>query len=324
MTHSLQIRTLREGHCEAEHAVSAVLVDHSGAVLDRVGPPMITTWRSGAKPFQLEVSLDALIARERAQLGPEDLAIGAASHSGEAPHTARVQRLLTELSLTSEALYCGAHAPVHTESAYALVRAGHAFSPLHNNCSGKHTLMAAATRAMGCPEDYRPSDHALQRRIAESIADHAHERLTARVTDGCGVPCMVLSIDAMARCFAALSHAMTTSPESTLGTIGLAMVAHPWWVSGTGRSDYALAQHAREPLIAKVGAEGLLCIAAPSRGLAMVLKVHSGHDDARMAAMDALASRWLGELIDPQAFEPFCTVRNVIGATVGTREARFV
>ena len=50
----LTILRTRGAALESEHPISAVLCDPTGQVQQRIGEPMVTTWRSAAKPFQLE------------------------------------------------------------------------------------------------------------------------------------------------------------------------------------------------------------------------------------------------------------------------------
>jgi L-asparaginase II len=312
---TLSVQHRRGGYTEGEHPVSAVLVDAVGAVLARCGAPVVTTWRSGAKPFQLVGSLDALGDPEGESFAPEDLAVGAASHSGQPLHTERVGALLGRRGLDPGALRCGAHAPAHKPSEHALARAGEPFTALHNNCSGKHAFMALAARHGSWDPDYRPAEHPLQRHLRAVVDDHTGGLVQATVTDGCGVPCFVLPLEGMAQAYARLASARA----GALGRVRGAMASHPELVSGAGRSDLALVRGAREALVSKVGAEGLWCLAVPSRGLGLALKVRSGHEDARMAAARAVLSRWLPGLVTEDAFEDFCIVRNVAGAVVGER-----
>jgi L-asparaginase II len=144
----LRIEQTRAGHVETVHPISAVAFDGERAVWS-VGPPIETFWRSSCKPLQLLVSLRELAPDVVRALAPEDLAIGAASHSGQPVHVARVSALLERFTLVQEGLRCGAHAPTHDGARSALIAAGAAPSNLHNNCSGKHTYMLAATTARG-------------------------------------------------------------------------------------------------------------------------------------------------------------------------------
>ncbi len=312
MSH-LVIEQRRGERTEAIHPVAAVLFG-GGRIVEKIGSDVETTWRSAAKPFQLETSLSFLAADLRAALAPEDLAIGSASHSGEPGHVARVEGLLGRFGLGVEHLFCGAHAPGYEPAADELVRQGLKPTVLHNNCSGKHAFMAGAARAQGWPADYREYGHPLQKAIRTKITDRGGVAPGA-VIDGCGVPCWVLPLSAMAR---AWSH---VGVDDDLRAIGEAMRTHPWETSGTGRPEVLLMQSATRPLVCKVGAEGLMCGALPEDGLGFAIKVHSGNADARAVATWALLDRWAPGSVVVSDAAPWAVLRNVIGREVGDRRA---
>jgi L-asparaginase II len=339
---------------EAIHEVAAALCDDAGTLLRAFGPfEPVTTWRSAAKPFQLAASLDALGAvagplagaaasragalavatPDRITFTDADLALGAASHSGQPGHVDGVNALLTCFGLLETCLRCGAHSPVHVASADALVRTSALPSPIHNNCSGKHTFMLAAATALGDdPDRYLDPESRVQRAIRARIGSLTGADVRT-VTDGCGAPCFVLSLSAMARAYARLAAATADAtpegdfdssearprPTSLLGAIGRAMNREAWWMSGDGRLDLALVQAASEPVISKVGAAGVLCVALPGRRLGLALKVLSGSDAAR-----PVAARFLLDVVAPGLLRPSCleedhVVRNVAGRVVGQR-----
>ncbi len=320
---ALSVAQLRGGRFEAEHPISAVLTDASGRVLEAVGPELTTTWRSAAKPFQLEVSLGLLPPATRDALGERELALGAASHSAEPAHLERVAAILRQVGCDEGGLYCGAHLPLHAPAAHALLRAGEAASPRHNNCSGKHAFMAGASRAQGWSEDYRGLFHPLQQRIRARVAELAGA-VPEAVVDGCGVPCWVLPLSGMARAWAGLASAMAAGESTGLGRIGWAMQRNPWFVSGTDRADGALMAAAKAPLLCKVGAEGLMCGALPGDGVGFAVKVHSGHGEVRDLAAAAVLDRWFPGLVPFACAAPWGVVRNVVGDPVGTRVSAWV
>jgi L-asparaginase II len=305
---------------EATHAIDVVVCDKEGRVVARVGDDMLTTFRSAAKPFQLEASLAALPDGLRALLTPEDLALGAASHHAEAVHVAHVESLLARLGRRVEHLYCGAHAPAHGPSAEALFARGQRPSALHNNCSGKHSFMAAAASALGAAEDYRPAEHVLQQRILAGLQARLGGAIAGTVTDGCGIPCFVLPLSAMARSYAQIAVAMATDTAG-LGEIGRAMRAHPLLMSGSQAFDGWLAEHLGA--VAKVGAGGLLCIALPEQGLGVAIKARTGSDVARPAATVAVLEKFFPGLLKSEVPARFTKISNVAGAEVGGYEAHF-
>jgi L-asparaginase II len=292
---------------------ASVAVVQGGAAVALRGDDRVTTFRSAAKPFQLAVSLEAL---GDPSLDDEDLAVGAASHSAEPVHVARVEALLRRFGLDASGLRCGAHAPSHTPSAEAVIRAGGAYTALHNNCSGKHTFMLAACAHQGWDPEYLPPEHPYQQRVFAAVSDWmAHVPYT--VTDGCGVPTFVQPLSAAARGWWQVARAMATEPTGRLGRIGHAMAKHPALTSGTGRLDLDVVRAAREPMAVKVGAGGLFCVALPARDLGIAVKVHGGV----MEALPALIA-WALETYAPEAWRApddweLLKVRSVAGREVG-------
>lgn len=317
----MHVLQLRDGLLETRHEVSAVAVH-----LDQpqptwhTGPPAWSTWRSAAKPLQLWASLEAL--GDPPELSPADLAIGASSHSGQDLHLAAVRRVLQRFDLDEGLLQCGAEPPVHRATAAALVRAGRAPLPIHNDCSGKHAFMLAACRARGWSErGYLAADHPLHQRIAALARAWCGEP-PALATDGCGVPTLWLSLAGMARAWARLAAAMAEPAlDPRLHRIGQAMAAHPELTSGEDRLDLALARRATGPFVGKIGARGVFCIALPHQRTGVAVKVADGDEDALAVAVPAILERTAPGCLAPDPTWPAATLRNVAGRPVGSRLA---
>lgn len=299
---------------EARHPVHACASGPDGALLWQVGDDLLSTLRSAAKPFQLETALGLLPEALRVNSGGQDLALGSASHHGEAEHIIQLTRLMSELGCHRNQLFCGAHEPSSLESARALWASGQRPDVLHNNCAGKHMFMAAACAAQGYTPDYRPRDHPLQRAIASLLEQHTGCAPIDSVVDGCGVPCFVLPLSAMARAYSRLASAVASADGSPLSRIGQALQRHPFLMSGSNAFDGWLIEQA--PLVAKVGALGLLCIAIPAQGIGIAIKLESGAEQARPVAAHALLTHHHPGLL-PALPERFYAVENVVGARVG-------
>jgi L-asparaginase II len=308
-SHSLTVvECTRGGRRESVHPFSAVMVD-GGEVRWSTGPDLGTYWRSASKPFQLTTALECL-GTSADDLPEEAIAIGAASHSAQPEHVALVEKLLRRFGLDEGQLQCGAHPPMHEATAKALATA----TPIHNNCSGKHTFMLAACKAMEWPLDYRPLTHPLQ------VRNHARlnelgRRVHEVAIDGCSVPTFFAPLSAMARAWSALAEAIE-QPNSTLGRVGRAMHRQPFFVSGTDRLDLTVTTRASEVLAVKIGAEGLFCIARPTRKQGVAVKVHSGNPDVLAVAVKHVLSE-LGVTLSGDW--GWSVVKNVRGVDVGER-----
>lgn len=325
----MEILQRRGAQLETRHRVSAAAIVDNRVVWS-TGLAGSSPWRSAAKPFQLWCSLEAL---GDPQLSAVETALGASSHAGQPAHVEALRALQRRLGVREADLRCGAEPPLHRGSWEALLRAGQEPLDIHNDCSGKHSYFLAASAAKGWDGDYRDPDHPLQRRIATFAAERAGEAIGLSV-DGCGVPVICLSIEGMARAWSWLGERMAAVGDPWTGQprpaspgdqraarIGWAMLHNPWWTSGDGRLDLEIARGAREPLVGKIGAGGVFCLALPQRGLGLAVKAWSGDDDALgVAVREALNAVAPGSWEAPADWErPI--LRNVVGRVVGDRVA---
>jgi L-asparaginase II len=246
--------------------------------------------RSSAKPLQ------ALpLARAREDLGSEELAVACASHLAGPKQLAAVERLLALGGFSEDDLECGFE--------------GEPPSRLKHNCSGKHAGMLAVCRAHGWPHrGYIRADHPMQRLLLAEVAGAAElrEDQVGTGVDGCGVLSFALPLDRMALAFARLAELDGGAAVVTV------MRAHPDFIRGPGAPDTVLME-TLPGWIAKGGAEGLMCAAAPDDGLGVVLKAEDGAGRAVRPALAGFLRRLGYEL--PQL--EVTTVDNSLGEEVG-------
>jgi L-asparaginase II len=275
---------------------------------------------------------------EHAALTDEELAVVIASHSGEPFHLKLVESVQRKTGVRTEWLQCGVHPPFDPVARREMARAGISATPMHNNCSGKHTGMLAASLTIGAPiESYIDPEHPVQagnrRRLAE-LAGLPAGAIGVGV-DGCSAPAFRLPLarfaTAMARLTAAGS-AGAAEPAPGLAACWRAMVHHPEIIAGTReRLDTALMLAARGaglPLVAKAGAEGTYTIGAltPDGPVGIALKIEDGGERGRNAvAIEVLAQ--LGLLTDSMgsALRDYHRprLRNFAGRDVGDIRPRF-
>jgi L-asparaginase II len=165
--------------------------------------------------------------------------------------------------------------------------------------------MLALCRAHGWPTtDYRLPDHPAQHAAAAAHEEAAGTTPAATAADGCGVVTFAFPLERMAHAFARLPRL----PEGK--RITDAMRAHPDLVGGPDGVDYQLMRAARG-WFAKGGAEGLLCAADGTTGIA--LKAEDGASRPLGPALAAFLAPLGIALLDLETH----AVRNSRGELVG-------
>lgn len=320
---------LRGGVPESRHYGHIVIADPAGKV--KWHTPGLTEepvfYRSAMKPLQALPLLESGAA-DRFGLSPQEIALACASHSGEPKHVKVAQAMLGRKGarLSPACLKCGTHVPYSAEVAAKLARQGRKPPVLCHNCSGKHSGMLLACRHLDWPiETYLLPSHPLQKRIKTIVAEFADlevgEVMTGR--DGCNLPAHAVSLRRMA-----MSYARLASPAywekrgnpmraGAVGRITAAMSRHPFYVSGTGRSDLGLMNAANGRVFSKIGAEAVWCAGFPEEALGLAMKVADGANRAEVAIL-AEVLRQTG-LLPEAAIKRFeVSVPRLITSTDGT------
>jgi len=287
---------------ESRHRGAAAVVDAAGATVAAWGDVARAVYpRSAVKPLQAMALVESGAAAAHG-VGDEELALACASHNGEPAHVAVAGAWLARLGLGPDDLECGAHSPLCAEAAAALIRAGEAPSPLHNNCSGKHAGMLTLALHMGVPtRGYVRPDHPVQVCIREMLGAMTgvdHGAVPCGV-DGCSVPTYAAPLAAIAGAMArfAKPDGLPDARAKAARQLARAMMAHPFMVAGSGRFCTAVIAAGRGGVLVKTGAEGVFAAALPARGLGLAVKIDDGAGRAAEVATAALL-RYLGALDD--------------------------
>jgi L-asparaginase II len=294
------VEVVRGAIVESRHAGAVAVADVRGHLVVALGDVERPVFpRSAVKALQA-IPLVESGAADAFGLGDEELAVACASHSGDPVHIEAVRSLLAKAGLDESYLVCGAHWPVSDKAMRVLMRAGHAPQPVHNNCSGKHAGMLAASVHLGLnPRGYERPDHPLQAMISGIISETCGVRLDrgGMGVDGCSVPTWSLPLGALAYGFARLGSGEGLAParsDAAARLVGACLEA-PVLVAGEGRFD-TIAMRALAPvLFVKGGAEGVHCASLPELGLGVALKVDDGAKRGAERALAELLAAFLPE-----------------------------
>ena len=319
----VRIDVRRGGRVESHHVADFAIAGPGDATFESVESVFL---RSSAKPFQAAAVI-AAGAADRFGFSDEEIAIMAASHSGEDRHTAIVAGLLAKIGATPDALACGVHPPFDAATA---ARLGDRITALHHNCSGKHAGMIALALHLGfAPGSYLDAAGAVQYAMRDTVALacglSSHEVVIA--IDGCSAATFAVPLGAGARAFSLLARPSAAPAElrAPLERVVAAMRAHPQLVGGGGRFDTRLMSATGARLVSKAGAEGVQGVADTASGRGFCLKGRDG--TARAVAPATLeALRDAGWIAEPELatlrdeWQP--AIMNFTGKRVGEIAAR--
>ncbi|MCR5261137.1 MAG: asparaginase [Candidatus Gastranaerophilales bacterium] len=220
--------------------------------------------RSCAKPLQAALLIDYGMD-EFYQMTVEEIALCCASHAGEKVHTDILQCLLDKIGLDESCLKCSIHEPLSKTRQKELDYIG--FNQLHNNCSGKHTMMLGLCKMNGWDiKNYDEPKHPLQIVIREKIYELCEVKTEyPMTTDGCGVPIVSMPLHNM------LKGYLSMFCSKKYKKIRDAFLNHPYLIGGEDRTDTKIISQCG--LIAKVGAGGLCIVINPEKSQGFIVKV---------------------------------------------------
>jgi len=300
----------RGGRIESRHDGVVVVVDVTGKAIAAAGDPeTVAFFRSSAKPFQA-VPLVESGAADRFGFDGAETALGCASHNASIEHQRRVAGILEKIGLGEEHLRCGFSPPADEREAARLTLGIKRASQIQCECSGEHAGMLAACVHLGYPvEGYNERDHPLQRRVLEIVAGalRLEPAAISLGVDGCSLPTFGAPLRTFATAYATLAVPDRAPADSgkelanSLDRLRSAMLAQPEMISGEGVLDTDLMRLSGGRIVAKLGAEGLLCLAVPERGWGIAIKILDGMP--RALAPAALATLEQLNLLDGETLD---------------------
>lgn len=281
------IEYIRDGLVEQDHFGYLLRYSKNG-ILEQIGDNNNTPFylRSCAKPLQASLLIDYELDKKY-NMTLEEIALCCASHAGEKVHTDKIKNLLNKFELTEDMLKCGEHSPISRTAQDELLIAGQNFGQIHNNCSGKHTLMLGLCKLNGWDlKTYDNLNNPLQQEIKRKIYKLCELTNEYPITkDGCGVPIHSMPLLNIAKGY------LNLFCNSKYEKIKNAFLKFPYLIGGENRTDTKIINDC-ENLIAKVGAGGLIVVVNLPKEEAFVVKIC----DANMEAREIVAADYINKL----------------------------
>lgn len=328
MSNPILVNALRGEVIENRHRGAIAVCDPDGNLVHSWGDVETLVYpRSAIKALQA-LPLVETGAADHFDLSSAELALACSSHNAEPDHTDTVHNWLQRLQLSEDALECGAHAPLHDQSAAALIANHQQPGRIHNNCSGKHTGMLTTARYL--EEDihgYIKREHPAQQRWFDALGEMAGVDLRQLPWsyDGCGIPVIAMPLQSIATAFArvAVPDDLSADRANAIDRITTAIAGNPFMVAGSGRLCTEVMQLTGRRVLVKTGADGVYTAAVKDKSLGIALKIDDGTTAAAEVTILALLNH-LGALHDDElealSARGRIPITNTRGVITGHRE----
>lgn len=270
------VEYIRTGLVEQEHFGYIVYKDTYGKIHKYGNDNQYPFYlRSCAKPLQAALIIDYELDTKY-NMTEEEIAICCASHAGEKCHVNIIQSLIKKFGISEAELKCGKHSPISRSAQYELLISKKNAGVIHNNCSGKHTMMLGLCKLKGWNrKNYDKISHPLQQAIINKISELCNLQENYPITkDGCGVPIMSMPLENI------LNGYINLFCSPTYEKIKTAFLNNPYIIGGENRTDTKIIQSSQN-IIAKVGAGGLCVVINTQEKSGFVVKVCDANMDVR-------------------------------------------
>jgi len=321
----IKCNVYRGTEIESVHQVYGVAVDSKGEILFASGDPHYKTCiRSSLKPFQASVCVETG-AVDAFGFNDEELAVMCASHNGEDIHTSTVSGMLKKMGIDQSHYMCGVHPPYDKHTRISSLKNGENFSPLQNNCSGKHAGMLATAKHLGHDlSDYIQIQHPVQQKIISILENYSEQRDFVFGTDGCSAPTPFVSLNRIAILF----QKFASGNYPNLSRLYDAMVSNPYLVAGRKRFDTDFMKVMSGRAVTKVGGEAVRGVGIRQKDgntIGIAVKVLDGNQRANppgtmtiLKEMRLLKQEELSKLSDYETVELVNHRKKVIGKITGS------
>ena len=329
LSNPVLVNSWRGDVIENRHRGAIAICDVQGRLLHQWGDVEAPVYPRSAIKLLQALPLVESGAADHFGLSAAELALACSSHSAEAVHIDAIGDWLDRIGLEPTALECGAHAPLDEAAANALLIHGVAVTPIHNNCSGKHTGMLTVSRFLGeTTSGYIDRDHPAQQRWFDTLGDLADvdmRRLPWNYA-GCGIPVIAMPLKAIATAFAraAAPETLDAGRAQAIEHLTDAIAANPRMIAGSGRLGSEVIAGCGDRILVKSGADGVYTALLRHRGIGIAVKIDDGNgvaaEVAILAALDRIGALTADDraLLQARIRVPICNTRSVI---TGYRQA---
>ena len=224
--------------------------------------------RSLAKPLQASIMADCDVVK-KFNLKEEEIAIMAASHSGSPKHITILKNILNKLNINESDLELVAQNPLDTREFNSKP------TKLHNNCSGKHIMMAMMSKYYNCNSNYCSESHKIQKLIEAKQEELSNYKSNYLTYDGCGTPLWGLSYENVIRAYFNFFH------NKKYDFIINAILNNPEIFGGYDRFDSEIIENSNKKLFSKVGAGGLVLVYNFQKDEILLVKMASDNNYIR-------------------------------------------
>lgn len=254
----------------------------------------VVYYRSTAKPLQV-LPVITSGAAEHFKFNEKEIALMAASHSGEKMHTDILKDILTKIKLSIDDLKCGTHPPFDRKTRNYLRKNNKKITPAHHACSGKHASQLALAKYFNWDlKDYYKKEHPVQKLLLETISEVTNYPANKIVQgiDGCGVVVFGLPLKYIAYSYSLMNNFETLPDKysNAAKIIVSAMKKYPKVVSGTNRFANKLNDAIKNDLLIKSGADGVFAFAFNEKGVA--IKIEDGNLKATYPVVIEILKRY--------------------------------
>ncbi len=227
-----------------------------------------------------------------------EIAVMAASHSGQPLHVQAVLSILRKIGMDASALQCGAHLPYDENAANALRGAGDAAERASQQLLRKarrdsRALQSLTRRSRNVSEREQSRPEARSSSFARASPTKML-RLGRSPSTVAAYPSMQ-QVCARPHSHLRVSHRYAASAAQMLRhSVSCAMQwsTYPQYVAGTGQLDTELIAAGNRKIVAKAGAEGVHGVAAIEPGVGYVSKVLDGNSRGRGPSTLSVLSSW--------------------------------